>query len=133
QVDGPHRIADEVRRPDAEQFAKPCDMPDPHAAAVDEVDHLRRTSVPQHVRGQHAIACGECGNIAFPTKFGTGPELTAVQQHHRIALAGFQVAGGKTVHQHRFTLKVHHLIAIGLTGDPTAPTTLSGGATSWNS
>ena len=108
-------------------------MPNPHPAAVDEIDDLRRLAESQLVGRQHAVALGQCGDVAFPAEFGTGTEFAAVQQHHRVALAGLQVAGGQTVDEHGLAFEVHHLIAIGFTGEPTAPTTLRGGATSWNS
>ena len=109
-------------------------MPNPHPAAVDEVDDLRRLPVPQLVWRQHSVVRGERGDVAFPAEFGAGAELAAVQQHHRIAFAGLQVAGGQAVDQHGLALNQSiYLIAIGLTGEPTAPTTLRGGATSWNS
>ena len=122
-----------MRRPYAERLAEARHMPNPHPAAIDEVDHLRRLPEPQHVRGQHSIPRGERGDVALPSKFGAGTEFAAVQQDHRITLAGLQIAGGQTVDHHGLALKVHHLIAIGFTGEPTAPTTLRGGATSWNS
>ena len=118
---------------DAECLAEARNMPNPHPAAVDEVDHLRRLPEPQHVGSQHSIPRSEGGDVAFPAEFCAATELAAMQQYHRIALAGLQVVGGQTVHQHGLARKVRHLIAIGFTGEPTAPTTLRGGATSWNS
>ena len=59
-------------------------------------------------------------------------ELTAVQQHDRVARAGLQVTGDQPVDADFLAVEAH-LIAIGLTGAPTAPIDLSGGATSWNS
>ena len=97
QVDGTHRVADEVRRVDAERLAEARHMPNPHPAAVDEVDDLRRLPEAQLVRRQHSILRGKRGDVAFPAKFGAAAELAAVQQHHRIAFAGFQVAGGQAV------------------------------------
>ncbi len=59
-------------------------------------------------------------------------ELAAVQQHDGIAGARLQVAGDQAVDATVLRSNAH-LIAIGLTGAPTAPTTFSGGAISWNS
>ena len=68
-------------------------MPNPHPAAVDEVDDLRRLAESEHVGSQHSVPRGQRGDVAFPAEFGAGTELAAVQQHHRIALAGLQIAG----------------------------------------
>ncbi len=77
-----------MRRVEAEQLAEARHMADPHPAAVDEVDDLGRLPVSQLVWRQHPIVRGQRGNVAFPTEFGAGSELTTVQQHHRIAFAG---------------------------------------------
>src|SRR5581483_5871026 len=122
-----------MRRGDAEQLAEPGDMPNPHSTSVDEVDDLRGLSEPQLVWCQHPIVPSECGDITLPAEFGTRTELAAVQQHHRVTVTGLQIAGDQPVDQDGSAMCLGHLIAIGLTGEPTAPTTLSGGAISWNS
>ena len=115
---------------DVKHLTQARHMPYPHPTAIDEVDYLRRLPEPQHVRRQHSIARGEGGNVTLPTEFGAGTELATVQQHHRVAIAGLQIARGQAVDQRGLAPKIHHLIAIGFTGEPTAPTNLSGGATS---
>src|ERR1700761_3310281 len=108
-------------------------MPNPHSAAVDEVDDLGRLSEPQLVGRQHSVMLGKCGDIAFPAEFGAGAEFAAVQQHHRVAVAGLQIAGAQPAAQHGLAPDLHRLIAIGFPGEPPPPTTRNGGATSWNS
>ncbi len=73
---------------------------------------------------------GERVDVAFPPEFRAGAELAAVQQNDRITVAGLEIPGDEPVDDDRGSL---HLIAIGLMGDPTAPVTRNGGATSWNS
>ena len=58
----------------------PGNVPDPHAAAVVEVDDFRRSSESQHVRRQHAITRCQRGYRFLPADFGAYSELPAVQQ-----------------------------------------------------
>ncbi len=112
-------------------------MPNAHPTAIDEIDDLRRLAESQHVRRQHPVMRGQRSDVALPAQFGAGTELAAVQQHHRVTLAGLEIAGDKAVDHGGSVMNLHrrplYLIAIGFTGDPTAPMNLSGGATSWNS
>jgi hypothetical protein len=55
-----------------------------------------------------------------------------VQQHDGVTLPRLEEMSGQSVDDDGPVLNAH-LIAIGLTGDPTAPVTDRGGATSWNS
>ncbi len=118
---------------DAQHGTKPRHMPDPHRPAVDEVDDLRRFAEAELIGCQHPVAPSEGGDVALPAEFGAGTELAAVQQHQRVAVTGLEKARDETVDNNGAAMDLNHLIAIGLTGEPTAPTNLSGGAMSWNS
>ncbi|BBX08983.1 hypothetical protein MAIC_37860 [Mycolicibacterium aichiense] len=107
-------------------------MPDTHAPAVGEVDDLRRLAETQHVRSQYPIVPRQFGNHSFPTDFGTHTELAPMQEYDRLTFARLEEVRRQAVDDKGPMLEAH-LIAIGLTGDPTAPVTDSGGATSWNS
>ncbi len=85
---------------DAHHLAEARDVPDPHAAAVGEVDDLGRPAEPEHVGGEHAVAFGQRADGVLPPDPGIGAELAAVQQHHRITLSRFQITGEQTVDQH---------------------------------
>lgn len=129
QVDGTHRVADEVCRVDAQQRAEPGDVPDSHAATVGEVDDFRRVTEAQHVGGQHAVVLRERRDQPLPADFSARPEFATVQEHDGIALPRLEEVRPQAVDDDGPVLMAH-LIAMGLTGEPTAPVTLSGGATS---
>jgi hypothetical protein len=82
-------------------------MANPHAPSIDEVDDLRRLPEPQLVQRQHTVLRGEGGDVALPAEFGTCTELTTMKHYHRIACAGFQIAGYQTVDQHGFAMNLH--------------------------
>lgn len=107
QVDGAHRVADEVRGADPHRVAEVRDVPDAQASAVDEVDDLRGVPVAQHVWGQHPVVRGQRADGALPPEVGTGAELAAVQQHDGIAGARFQIAGDESVDDDGLPLEVH--------------------------
>src|SRR4051794_3998869 len=110
-----------MRRLDTEHLTEPRHVPNPHRTAVDEVDDLRRLTEAKLVRCEHSVLRRERIDVAFPAQLRTGAELAAVQQHHRIAVAGLQIAGRQTVDLDGAAAHSHYLIAIGFTGDPTAP------------
>jgi hypothetical protein len=85
-------------------------VPDPHAAAVGEVDHLGRRAEPEHVRRQHPVPLGERGNNSLPGCFGIHAELAAVQQHHRLAGPSLQIVGGEPVDGDGAALKAHQRV-----------------------
>ena len=78
-VDRAHRVADEMRRLDAQHLTEPRDVPDPHATAVVEVDDFRGSAEPQHVGGQHTVVRCQRRDVALPPEFRAQTELAAVQ------------------------------------------------------
>jgi hypothetical protein len=82
-----------MRRVDAHVGAQPSHMADAHAAPVVEIDDFGRVSEAQHVRCQHSMMLGERGYVVFPADFGADPEFATVQQDHRVAVSGLQIAG----------------------------------------
>ncbi len=88
-----------MRGLDADDLAEPRDVPDPHAAAVVEVDDLRRTAEAQHVRREHAVVRRQRGDVVLPADFRADAELTAVQQNDRITLSRLQITGDQAVDQ----------------------------------
>src|ERR1700712_2261994 len=122
-----------MRRLDTKRRTEPRHVPNPHRPAVDEVDDLRRLTEAKLVRCEYSVLRGERTDVALPGQFGIGAELAAVQQHHRIAVTSFQITRDQAVDLDGSAVHRRHLIAIGFTGDPTAPVILNGGAISWNS
>ena len=96
-----------MRGVDAEFVAESGDVADPHAAPVVEIDDLGRLSEAQHVRRQHSIPRSERGYGVLPADFGADTELPTVQQDHRVAGAGFKVAGDQPVDHDSFASKLH--------------------------
>src|SRR6185312_65115 len=83
-------------------------MPDPHPTAVVEVDHFSGLTEPQHVGSQHTMMRGKRCNVVFPSHFGAGPVLAAVEQNNGIALPRFEIAGGEAVHRDGLAFKIHY-------------------------
>jgi len=100
-----------MRGVDTQHLAEPRDVPNPHAAAVGEVDDFRRATEAQHVGGQHAITVSQRFDVSFPPEFRADTELAAVQQHDRIALSRFQIAGPQPVDQDGLVLHPRHAVS----------------------
>src|SRR5271165_6586561 len=99
-----------MRGVDAELVAEPGDVSDPHPPAIVEVDDFRGLSEAQHVGRQHSIPVGERGYRLLPADFGADTEFAAVQQDHRVAVAGLQVAGDQAVDDEIFALNLHGIL-----------------------
>src|SRR5262245_22443010 len=86
-------------------------MPDPHAAAVIEVDDLRGAAEPEHVRCAHAVVCRQRGDVALPPDLRTDTELAAMKQDHRIALSRFEIAREKAVDPDGVAGEIGHAVS----------------------
>jgi hypothetical protein len=52
-------------------------MPNPHAAAINEINNFRRLAESQHVWGRDAVMRCQRSDVALPPKLCAGTELVA--------------------------------------------------------